>query len=140
MSLRTRYILITAVLVGIFAGLTYVIFIMDRSASLSEETHIDLEELLSKKKPVLLEFGKGWCSPCKYMKPILEKTSRAFEGKAVVATVDMDVNMHLVRQFSIRVMPTQIFLWPNGTEFFRNEGVLELEQIVLIFGKMGLTP
>jgi thioredoxin 1 len=140
MSPRTKHILITAVLIGICAGLTYVIFIMDRSPNMVDGASIDLQDLLSKQKPILLEFGKGWCRPCKYMKPILEETARAFDGKAVVATVDMDANSDLVRQFSIRVMPTQIFLRPNGTEFFRNEGVLQPEHIAQIFNKMGPAP
>lgn len=140
MSSRTKYILITAVLAAICAGLTYVIFLMDRSPDTLDGSPINIEDLLAKQKPILLEFGKGWCMPCKYMKPILEETARVFQGKAVVATVDMDANIDLVRRFSIRVMPTQIFLSPNGTEFFRNEGVLQQEHIVQIFNKMGLTP
>lgn len=140
MSPRTKHLIVLGVVVGIFAVLSYVMFIMDRSSGLSEGARIDLPELLARQKPILLEFGRGWCRPCKYMKPILENIARSFDGKAVVKTVDMDANVDLVRQFSIRVMPTQVFLWPNGREFLRNEGVLEREYIVQIFGKMGLEP
>ena len=35
-------------------------------------------------------------------------------------------------------MPTQVFLRPDGREFFRNEGVLEREDIRDIFSKMGV--
>lgn len=131
--------MVNGILIGILAVLGYVIFVMDRSPDLSEGPRIDLQELLSRQRPVLLEFGKGWCRPCKYMKPILEDTAGAYKGRAIVTTVDMDANVDLVRKFGIRVMPTQIFLWPDGREFFRNEGVLEREHIVQIFGKMGLS-
>ncbi|MEJ2715861.1 MAG: thioredoxin domain-containing protein [Deltaproteobacteria bacterium] len=137
---KIGHLLVTALLVGIFGVLIYVIFIMDRSPVLSEGTRIDVQALLSMHKPILLEFGKGWCKPCKYMKPILEETARAYEGKAVVAAVDMDANVDLVRRFSVRLMPTQVFLWPNGRVFFRNEGVLKREYIAQIFSKMGVDP
>ncbi len=99
---------------------------------------IDLKVLMSKHMPILLEFGRGWCIPCKYMKPILEDMGKAYSGKAIVTTVDMDANKNLVKSFNIRMMPTQVFLTPDGKEFFRNEGTLEREQIAQIFQKMGV--
>lgn len=102
------------------------------------EPRINLQALLSKRIPILLEFGRGWCIPCKYMKPILTDTSKAFAGRAIVTTVDMDANKDLVRSFNIRMMPTQVFLMPDGKEFFRNEGTLEREQIAQVFAKMGV--
>jgi thioredoxin 1 len=99
---------------------------------------INLQTLMAKRVPVLLEFGRGWCIPCKYMKPILKDMAKAYAGKAIVTTVDMDANTDLVRAFRIRMMPTQVFLTPQGKEFFRNEGTLERQQIMQIFSKMGL--
>jgi thioredoxin 1 len=102
------------------------------------EPRIDLASLAAKRMPVLLEFGRGWCIPCKYMKPILEDMSRAYSGRAMVTTVDMDANKKLVKDFGIRMMPTQVFLTADGKEFFRNEGTLEREQIMTVFAKMGV--
>ncbi len=102
------------------------------------ESKINLQTLVANRVPILLEFGRGWCIPCKYMKPILEDMSAAYSGKAIVMTVDMDANKDLVRDFRIRMMPTQVFLSPDGKEFFRNEGTLERNQIAFVFGKMGL--
>lgn len=102
------------------------------------EPKINLQQLLSHRVPVLIEFGRGWCIPCKYMKPILDDMARAYSGRAIVVTGDMDANKDLVRDLHIRMMPTQVFLLPDGKEFFRNEGTLEREQIMQIFAKMGL--
>jgi thioredoxin 1 len=113
-------------------------FLAFSSAALAAEPKINLQTLLSKQVPILLEFGRGWCIPCKYMKPVLEDTSKAYTGKALVMTVDMDANKDLVRDFKIRMMPTQVFLTPDGKEFFRNEGTLEREQIAQVFSKMGI--
>ena len=61
---------------------------------------VNLQAVLAKGAPVLLEFGRGWCKPCKYMKPILNDMARMYAGRAVVTTVDMDANTDLVRSFS----------------------------------------
>lgn len=110
------------------------------STSDAAEPKINLQALLAQRVPILLEFGRGWCIPCKYMKPILDDMSRAYSKRATVMTVDMDANRDLVRDFRIRIMPTQVFLTPDGKEFFRNEGTLEREQIAHVFSKMGVAP
>ena len=107
------------------------------STNASAEGKINLQALTAKRVPVLLEFGRGWCIPCKYMKPIFEDMSKAYAGKAIVMAVDMDANKDLVRDFRIRMMPTQVFLTPDGKEFFRNEGTLERERIAQVFAKIG---
>ena len=45
------------------------------SISASAQSKINLKDLSAKQVPILLEFGRGWCIPCKYMKPILEDMS-----------------------------------------------------------------
>ncbi|MGC8658440.1 MAG: thioredoxin family protein [Desulfomonilaceae bacterium] len=104
----------------------------------AQEKQINLQALFAKRVPIMLEFGRGWCIPCKYMKPILQDMAKAYAGKAIVTTVDMDANKALVRDFKIRMMPTQVFLTPDGKEFFRNEGTLERENIIQVFSRMGL--
>ena len=106
----------------------------------AQDPKINLQALLSKRVPILLEFGRGWCIPCKYMKPILDDIGAAYSGKAIVATVDMDANKDLVRDFRIRMMPTQVFIAPDGKEFFRNEGTFERDHIMQVFTKMGVAP
>ncbi len=113
-------------------------FLVSPNHSTGSEPKINLQALLGKKVPILLEFGRGWCIPCKYMKPILDDMSSAYAGKALVMTVDMDANKDLARDFRIRMMPTQVFLTPDGKEFFRNEGTLEREGIMQVFLKMGV--
>jgi thioredoxin 1 len=92
------------------------------SQGYAADPKINLQALMAKRVPVLLEFGRGWCIPCKYMKPILDDMSTAYAGKAIVMTVDMDANKDLVRNFKVRMMPTQIFLMPDGKEFLETKG------------------
>lgn len=121
----------------LYAGLFLALLIAPGTLNASEPK-INLPALLTKKVPILLEFGRGWCKPCKYMKPILDDMSTTYAGKAIVMTVDMDVNKDLVRDFRIRLMPTQVFLTPDGKEFFRNEGVFERDNIMKVFAQMGV--
>jgi thioredoxin 1 len=123
---------VLAIVLGIFLTITLP---MNSAAA---DPKINLQTLMSKNVPILLEFGRGWCKPCKYMKPILDDVAQAYSGRAIVTTVDMDVNKDLVKDFKIRLMPTQVFLTPDGKEFFRNEGTLERDQIAQVFAKMGL--
>jgi len=109
------------------------------STGYAAEPKINMQALTAKRVPIMLEFGRGWCIPCKYMKPILDDMARTYAGKAIVTTVDMDANKDLVRDYRIRMMPTQVFLTPDGKEFFRNEGTLEREQIAQVFAKMGVS-
>ena len=124
----------------ILLGLSLGILMLVQPNPAEAAKRVDLNAIMAKKVPVLLEFGRGWCKPCKYMKPILDDVSKAYSGKAIVAIVNMDANKGLVRTFRIRMMPTQVFLTPDGKEFFRNEGTLEREQIAQVFTKMGLAP
>jgi len=126
---RFNLTIILALFIGLFGLLSH---------ADAQDPKINLQALLSKKVPIMLEFGRGWCIPCKYMKPILEDMAKVYSGKAIVTTVDMDANKDLVRDFRIRMMPTQVFLTPDGKEFFRNEGTLERENIAQVFTKMGL--
>ena len=119
-------------------ALVVLALVLPLSATSEAAKRIDLRALQAKGMPVLLEFGRGWCKPCKYMKPILKDMAKVYHGKAVITAVDMDVNADLVRAFRIRLMPTQVFLTPDGKEFFRNEGIFEREQIMQVFAKMGL--
>ncbi len=129
---RMRRLCVVAVLGLLIAALAIL------STSDAAEPGINMKALMAKRVPVLLEFGRGWCIPCKYMKPILDDMAQAYVGKAIVTTVDMDANKDIVRDFRIRMMPTQVFLTPEGKEFFRNEGVLEREKIMQVFAKMGV--
>jgi thioredoxin 1 len=122
----------------VWATLAACLFVTINTAASAAEPKINMQALLAKKVPILLEFGRGWCIPCKYMKPILDDMGKAYAGKAIVTTVDMDANKDLVRDFRIRMMPTQVFITPDGKEFFRNEGTLERDQIAQVFAKMGV--
>ena len=68
------------------------------------------------------DFWATWCGPCRMVGPVIEKLGEQYEGKAVIAKVDVDAEPDLARRFGIMSIPTVVFL-KNGKEFQRLVGV-----------------
>ncbi|WP_251623442.1 thioredoxin [Odoribacter lunatus] len=71
------------------------------------------EIVLNAKLPVLVDFWAEWCGPCKMMLPIVEEVSTEYEGKLIVAKVDVDSSPSTAARFGIRNIPTILF-FKNG--------------------------
>lgn len=65
---------------------------------------------LSRVVPVVFDLWAEWCGPCKSLSPIIEKITREFAGKVVLAKVDVDANPQLARAFNAQSIPTVIAL------------------------------
>ena len=86
--------------------------------------------------PVLAEFGRGICIPCKMMKPVLDSVSAEFQGRAVVLTVEIDRYMDLSRKLRITLIPTQIFFDEEGGEVYRHQGFMPKQDVVEQLSKL----
>jgi thioredoxin 1 len=90
-----------------------------------------------KKLPRLVDLGADKCIPCKMMKPILEELDAEYKGKLQVDFYDVWKDPAPGQQYGIRVIPTQIFLNPDGKELFRHEGFFSKEDILAKWKKLG---
>ena len=89
--------------------------------------------------PRLIELGSVGCKPCKLMAPIIEELKNEYEGKLSVEFYDVRENPEHGRKYSIKLIPTQIFLDAEGNEFFRHEGFFLKEDITAVLDSMGVT-
>lgn len=104
--------------------------------ALSGENPLDMA--LSYGRPVVADFGRGKCIPCKMMKPILEKLAKEFEGKAEVLIIDIDDYPALARRCRVRFIPLQVFFDASGNEVYRHESFMPEEDIREQLAKLGV--
>ena len=80
------------------------------------------ENVLDKKGIALVDFWAEWCGPCRMIGPIVEELSKDYEGKALVAKVDVDENSELSQKYGVRSIPT-ILILKDGEVVDKHVGV-----------------
>ncbi len=86
----------------------------------------------------MVDVGADRCIPCKMMAPILEEVRKEYEGRAVVAFVDVWKFPDRAEPFGVRVIPTQIFYDATGREVMRHEGFMDKDAIAKVFRRLGV--
>lgn len=84
------------------------------------------EKVLQSDKPVLVDFWAAWCGPCRMVGPIIDELSTEYEGKAVVAKMDVDQNQEFAAKYGVRNIPT-VLLFKDGEMVNRQVGVAQKE-------------
>ena len=79
-------------------------------------------------KPALIDFYAEWCGPCKMLAPVLEEVSDEYAGKVDIYKINVDEEEELASLFSIRSIPTLIFIEKNGT-MHRSQGAMGKPQL-----------
>ncbi|MFF3483314.1 tetratricopeptide repeat protein [Streptomyces sp. NPDC002701] len=99
--------------------------------------------------PVVIDFWAEWCEPCKQLSPLLERLATEYNGRFVLAKIDVDANQMLMQQFGIQGIPA-VFAVVAGQALPLFQGAAPeaqirgtLDQLVQVaeerFGLTGLT-
>lgn len=73
----------------------------------------NFDQVINNGKPVLVDFWAEWCGPCKMIGPIVEELAGDYEGKAVIAKLNVDENPQVTARFGVRSIPT-LLVFKNG--------------------------
>ena len=92
-------------------------------------TDATFEKLLDETpQPILIDMWAAWCGPCRMIAPIIEALAGEYNGRAVIAKLDVDANPRTASRFGVRSIPTLLIL-KGGREVDRLVGVQSAEAI-----------
>lgn len=86
-----------------------------------ELTDATFAEVLAEGKPVVVDFWAPWCGPCKMMLPIVDELAAEYDGRIIVAKLNVDENDNTCAQYGIMSIPTMLF-FKNGQLVNRHVG------------------
>jgi thioredoxin 1 len=76
----------------------------------------------------LVDFWAPWCGPCRMQGPVVEELAGKYEGKAVVAKVNVDEVADAPAKFNVSSIPTLVVL-KDGKEVKRFVGVSSASEL-----------
>jgi thioredoxin 1 len=88
--------------------------------------------------PQLIDFGAGKCATCKMMTGVLDELAVETADQLSIRFVDTHKDPTTTEAYSIRIIPTQVFLDAEGNELFRHEGYISKEDILKKWSELGI--
>jgi len=59
----------------------------------------------SAKVPIVVDFWAEWCAPCRALGPILERVVASYEGRALLARVNVDKDPQVAARYGVQSIP-----------------------------------
>ena len=79
------------------------------------------------KLPCVVDFYATWCGPCRKVSPIMEKIAKEYDGMLIIYKIDVDKELKLASTFSVRSIPTVLFI-PMEGQPMKQVGALSEQQ------------
>lgn len=86
------------------------------------------QEVLKDSGTVLVDFWAEWCAPCKIQGPIIDEVAKEYEGKAKIASIEVDQNPQFAQQYGILSIPT-LMIFKAGQPMWQGVGLQSKEKL-----------
>jgi thioredoxin 1 len=86
-------------------------------------------EVLKAQLPVLVDYWATWCAPCRIIAPHLDIIAEKYQGRLIVAKLNIDDSPNTARRYGVRGIPT-LMLFINGDLEATKVGTLSISQLV----------
>ena len=85
-------------------------------------------DVLKSDIPVLVDYWAEWCGPCKMIAPLLDDAAKAYQGRVMIAKLNVDDNPDTAAKFGIRGIPT-LMLFKDGKAAATKVGAMSKSQL-----------
>ena len=97
-------------------------------------TDNNFETAINAGKPVLVDFWAEWCGPCRRLAPTVDELAGEYEGRVVVAKMNVDEQPATPMRFSVRGIPT-LLLFKGGQVVEQVIGVTDKDSLKKLIDK-----
>src|SRR3981081_1643419 len=101
---------------------------MADSNVVQQVTDQDFDNVLGGGKPVFVDFWAPWCGPCRIIGPMVEELAPSYNGKAVIAKMNVDENPEGAQKFGVTSIPT-LMMFKEGKLVDRAVGAMPKAQL-----------
>ncbi len=99
-------------------------------------TDADFEErVLRNPKPVMVDVWAAWCGPCVRLAPTIDELAIEYEGRVVIAKLDLDQNQKTPTKYEVTGIPTMLF-FKDGQLVNRLVGLQPKERIAEVLDSL----